>query len=368
MLHYLKLVVNMLAPFAALFLLVRFLPKLLLFFFPFVLAYIIACLANPLVLALQRRIRIKRNYASGLITVVVLLAVILMLYLGISWLISMGMDLVQALPHYYDAFLASLSGLSVRYQSLIERLPPELVQSFTDFQGSLNAMITELLSKLANPTLSVSLSAVKSVPSVFINTLVLFLASFCFIREWEQLQLWLRKHMPRMVAGYVEHLKRDLKTIFGSWLVAQFKIMFVVFAVLVVAFLLLGINYAVPLALLTAFLDFLPALGVGFIIWPWIVIELLQGQFMMAFWLGIVYILTQVVRHTLQPKIMGDTMGLPPLWTLLFLYLGFKLYGIAGMIFAVPAGMFLLSLIRYGMFDQAIRSAKELLQAFESIR
>lgn len=367
MLHYLKLLFNVAAPFVALFLLVRLLPRLVFFFFPFVLAYIIACLANPLVLALQRRIRIKRNFASGLITGIVLLAVIFVLYLGVSWLISMGSDLLRALPEYYDALLSSLDGLSVRYESVIERLPPELIQSFTDLRGNLNAMVTEVLSKLADPTLSVSMSAVKSVPSLFINVLILFLASFCFIREWEQIQTWMRRHMPRMVAGYVEHLKQDMKLIFGSWLLAQFKIMFIVFAVLVVAFLLLGIHYAVPLALLTAFLDFLPALGVGFIIWPWIVIELLQGNFMLALWLTLVYLLTQVVRHTLQPKIMGDTMGLPPLWTLLFLYLGFKLYGIAGMIFAVPVGMFILSLVRYGMFDRAVRSAKELLRAFEEI-
>ena len=64
----------------------------------------------------------------------------------------------------------------------------------------------------------------------------------------------------------------------------------------------------------------------------------------------------------LQPKIMGDTMGLPPLWTLFFLYMGFKLYGIAGMIFSVPVGMLFLSVYRYGFFDRVFSSAGELIE------
>ena len=90
--------------------------------------------------------------------------------------------------------------------------------------------------------------------------------------------------------------------------------------------------------------------------------SLLQGQFMFALLLAVIYILTQVVRQVLQPKIMGETMGIPPLWTLFFLFLGFRFYGIAGMIFSVPVGMFFLSIYRYGMFNGMIGAAKELLQ------
>ena len=138
--------------------------------------------------------------------------------------------------------------------------------------------------------------------------------------------------------------------------------MFVVFAVLFVGFLLLKVKYGIWLAMLTAFLDFLPALGVGFIMWPWIALEILSGNFLTALWLSVIYIGTQVVRQVLQPKIMGDTMGLPPLWTLFFLFMGFKLYGIAGMIFSVPVGMLFLSIYRYGFFNRVFSSEGELIE------
>lgn len=368
MAHYLKLIYNIILPFAGILLFVLLVPKLLLFFLPFVLAYIVAFLANPLVLYLQRHIQIKRRYSSIMITVLVLAAVILIIYLAAAAVIAFFGNIIEAMPGYYQALVSSLDEVTVRYQDVIDRLPPDILQQMTDLRSSVNDMLSNLVSKAANPTISFSMSAVRSVPSVFINTLIFFLAAFCFLIEWENMQVYLHKLTPLWLERYINYLKNDLKKIFSSWLLAQFKIMFVVFLVLAAAFLLLKVSFAIPLAILVAFLDFLPALGVGFIMWPWLVIELLKGKYLFAMWLGLTYVMTQVVRHTLQPKIMGETMGLPPLWTLLFLYLGFKFYGIAGMIFAVPVGMFFLSLVRYGIFRESIRSAKELIALWNAVK
>ncbi|MEG0369796.1 MAG: AI-2E family transporter, partial [Hungatella sp.] len=70
----------------------------------------------------------------------------------------------------------------------------------------------------------------------------------------------------------------------------------------------------------------------------------------------------------IQPKIVGDSMGLPPLLSLLFLYLGFKLSGISGMILAVPAGMIVLNLYKYGAFDSLIENLQLLMEEIRNIR
>lgn len=359
--YYLRLILNIAAPIVALALLFLLGPKLVLFFLPFVLGYCIALIANPLVSYLQKHGLMKRKYSSVFMTILVLAVLIGLLYLAASQTLSYGLDFLKALPGYAQSFLNSIDELILRYTDVLEKLPPEVMSGIEEMRGNLSRTVTELLAKVTTPAFNFSLSAVRSVPGMFINTLIFFLSAFCFILEWENIQGFLRTHAPHAIEQYMTYLKQDLKKIFGSWLLAQFKIMFVVFAVLSAGFLLLHVRLAIPLAMLTAFLDFLPALGVGFIMWPWIALELLKGQFLTALWLTLIYIATQVVRHTLQPKIMGDTMGLPPLWTLFFLYLGFKLYGIAGMIFAVPIGMFFLSLYRYGIFDGMISAAKELI-------
>lgn len=78
------------------------------------------------------------------------------------------------------------------------------------------------------------------------------------------------------------------------------------------------------------------------------------------------YVLTQVIRQIIQPKLVGDSLGLNPMFTLFLLYLGFKVRGIAGMILAVPCGMFFMSLYHYGAFKNITESAKELTQIIKA--
>ena len=360
--HYIRLVLNILVPLLGLGLLIFVLPKLLIFFMPFVLGYFIAFLANPLVTMLQKKISMKRKHSSIFITVFVLAVVVLVLYLVISRLFRAGLTLMQDLPQMYHDLVAVFDGLFERYSGVIDRFSPELMTTIGNLRENLDATITELLTQLATPTVSLAGNAVRSVPVLFIYSLIFILSAFCFISEWENIQSFLKQHTPLAIRGYLRHLKNDVKVILSSWLLAQFKIMFVVFAVLITGFLILKVRHFFLIALLTAFLDFLPAFGVGFILWPWIVLSILQGKFVFALALAVIYVLTQAVRQILQPKIMGDTMGLPPLWTLFFLFIGFRFYGLAGMIFSLPVGMFFLSVYRYGMFDGMIGAAKELAQ------
>ena len=359
--YYLSLIMGLIVPLLVIVACVILIPRLIMYFLPFVLAYLIAMLANPLVSFLQRKISIKRKHSSALVIVAVLVLLVILIYYLVTLLISICMSLMNDIPGYISNLTATIDGLFVRYSDFLEMLPEELSAGIMELRGNLSRFATDLISSMAMPTVDISVSAVRSVPGLFINVLIFFIAAFCYIAQWENVQQFIREHMPRGIAGYMDYLKNDVRKILGSWLKAQIKIMGVVFLVLAVAFTILRVDYGILLALLTAFLDFLPAFGVGFIMWPWIAIELLSGNFLMALWLGIVYILTQFVRNTLQPKIMGDTMGLSSLSTLLFLFLGYKFYGIAGMIFAVPIGMFCLSLYRYGLFDRMFAAFYELL-------
>ena len=160
--------------------------------------------------------------------------------------------------------------------------------------------------------------------------------------------------------GYGRYLKNDVKKLIGGYFLAQFRIMFVVAVILVVGFLVLGIKYAFLIGVLVAILDFLPLFGTGTVLIPWALFKLLSADYLLAAGLALLYVLTQVIRQVIQPKIVGDSMGLPPLWTLVFLYLGFKIHGISGMIIAVPLGIFVMNLYQYGAVDGMIESAKEL--------
>ena len=100
---------------------------------------------------------------------------------------------------------------------------------------------------------------------------------------------------------------------------------------------------------------------------PWAVVKLFTGEYGYAVGLIVLYVLTQGIRQVIQPKIVGDSMGLPPLATLFFLYLGFKFRGIAGMIIAVPIGILFIRFYEYGAFDGLIRNVKLLAEEIRKL-
>ena len=88
----------------------------------------------------------------------------------------------------------------------------------------------------------------------------------------------------------------------------------------------------------------------------------------MAIGLIVLYGVTQLVRQVIQPKIVGDTIGMNPLATLFFMFVGYKFSGVIGMIVAVPVGMILINLYQAGVFDNQIRCLKELINDFNEFR
>ena len=88
----------------------------------------------------------------------------------------------------------------------------------------------------------------------------------------------------------------------------------------------------------------------------------------MSVGLIILYGVTQLVRQLIQPKLVGDSMGMRPLPTLLFLYIGYKAGGIFGMIFAVPIGMIVINLYKAGAFDYILEDVKILMEGILSLR
>ena len=115
-------------------------------------------------------------------------------------------------------------------------------------------------------------------------------------------------------------------------------------------------------------LDFLPFFGTGTALIPWAVLKILSADYQFAVGLIIIYLVSQLVRQLIQPKIVGDTIGLNPLVTLFCMFIGYKVGGILAMIIAVPIGMILISLYESGAFDDLIADVKNLAEGLNNYR
>ena len=363
-----RMILNIVIPLLGLCLVIFLGPRLLHFFMPFVVGWILALLANPLVRFLERRVKLVRRHGSMLI-IIAALAIVIGLFYGAGLLVyrEMGSFLADA-PEIYQSVIAEIENALQNGRKLAEYFPQNLQPPLLAFSDNLDGLFGKLVSRAAEPTVQIAGHVAKSIPNLLVNMVIIILSSYLFLADRESIMRWLKEHLPAFVFRYIEYMKRDAKGLIGGYFLAQFRIMCVVALILAAGFLVLGVRYGVLLAFLTAILDFLPIFGTGTVLFPWAVVKLFAGEYAYATGLILLYILTQVVRQIIQPKIVGESMGLPPLMTLFFLYLGFKLRGLTGMILAVPVGLVFINFYKYGAFDSMIRNFRMLMEAIQKFR
>ena len=201
-----------------------------------------------------------------------------------------------------------------------------------------------------------------------ISVIVTIISAYFFVAEREDLIKLSKKIAPDAIVTRMTLVMDNLKYAVGGYFKAQFKIMTVVFAILLISFTIFDIHFSLILAILIAFLDFLPFFGTGTAMIPWALYKFLVGNYKMAIGLIIVYGITQLVRQVIQPKLVGDSIGMNPLLTLVLLYIGYKVGGVFGMIFAVPVGMIVINLFKAGAFDYILDDVKILGEGILSLR
>lgn len=365
---YFRMILNIVFPLAGLYIVCILGPRLLSFFMPFVIGWVIALIANPLVKFLERRVKLVRRHGSMIIIVSVLALIIGLFYLAFTWLYVEMSGFVKDLPTLSENALKEITEAIRNSQKLLAYLPDGLEKPLMEFSNNLGGTIAALFSKAAAPTVEIAGNVAKGIPNVMVNTIIMILASYLFLVEHDRIIYSLKEVLPAFVFRYADYLKRDAKGLIGGYFLAQFRIMFVVAAILAAGLLVLGVRYSLVLAILIAILDFLPIFGTGTVLLPWAVVKLFSAEYPYAAGLILIYITTQVVRQIIQPKIVGDSMGLPPLVTLFLLYLGFKVKGIAGMILAVPVGLIFINFYKYGAFDSLIENMRMLVREVDEFR
>ena len=342
--------------------------KLLGFFMPFVIGWFIAYIASPVVNWLEKRVKIVKKLGSVIMIVGVLAAVCFIIYFIISTLWKEISFLIQDMPGMYRDLESGLSQIWNSMEGVFGKLPDGVQEGWHTMVANFDEMMGELMSRISEPTVSAAGRFAKSIPSVLVATIVTFISAYFFIAEREDVIRWSKKVAPDALVSRMTMVMDNLKFAVGGYLKAQLKIMVVVYIILVVGFIILNIHFSFLLGLLIALLDFLPFFGTGTALIPWAIYQFFMGNYKLVVGLVILYAVTQLVRQLIQPKLVGDSMGLRPLLTLFLLYTGYKIGGVFGMIFAVPIGMIVINLYKAGAFDYILDDIKILAEGILSLR
>lgn len=333
--------------------------RFLQFFMPFVIGWIIAMIANPLVRILERRLKVARKHTSMLIIIGVLALVIAVLYfLGVK-IGEETRDFLDQAPEMYSDFTKDFQNAGKNLEIIISELPENIQESLEEVQQDIGTITGQAVGKLSQFTVDKAGSFARNIPSILISIIFSILSAYFFIADRDRILEFGRKHTPQIIQEKWRMMAESFKTVFGGYFKAQFKIMAVIGVILFIGFLILKVRFAILVAALVAFLDMLPFLGTGTVLIPWAVFKLVSGDIRYALGLVILYLVTQLVRRIIEPKLVGDSIGMNPLVTLIFMYIGYRIGGVIGMILAVPIGAIVLNFYKAGTFDGAINGLKE---------
>lgn len=342
--------------------------KAIVFLMPFVVGWVISAIAAPLVNWLEKRLKIVKKLGSALIVIIVLALIVLLIYYVINKVIIEVGDLAKNVPQLYAQLEEGLRKIGSTLSGVFERLPASIQNGWNAVVANLDQTMGEMMSQLSQPTVSAAGKFAKSLPSYLISFVVAMMSAYFFTVQREEVIRWVKKISPPSVEKRMSLVSDNLKYAVGGYLKAQLKIMAVVFVILFAGLLVMKIPYAVLIAILIAFLDFLPFFGTGTAMIPWALYEFFTGDYRLAVALAVIYVITQAVRQLLQPKLMGDSMGLNPLVTLLLLYIGYKISSVLGMILAVPLGLVLINMYQAGAFDYIMDDIRILVKGILRLR
>jgi len=297
---------------------------------PFILAGIFAYALNPVVLFFTRHRLTRTQSVAGLF----LLIIVLLVVLSMSIFPRLGDEarhLGEQLPHYSRQWYNTLSTWYQARLASYSFLPDSLSQ-ITDYFGLEMSSVTDWLMESVQKMV-VGISALVSSLVTLITVPVL---TFYFLKDADSIAAFVQKMVPPISRPWVYPLARQIDEVLGGFIRGQLIVATIVGILSGAALLLLGIDFAVILGILAGITNIIPYLGpfIGAI--PAVFIALLTSP-LRTLWVIIAFVVIQQVESSLiSPKIVGERVGLHPTLVILSLLVGGALWGLVGLIIAVP--------------------------------
>ena len=313
-------------------------------FLPFIIAFLLASLTDSVSTPLSKKLKSRKRPLSAAVLLLVFLVLGTMIYFGITRLVKELKNFILKLGESGGSLHLRIENVKDRIMNLSSQI--SFLNSFdtnehlSDISLKIDevasAFISELVSKLGSFLSTAATELIRSLPSLLAFLLITVIASFYFAIDYDNVKEYVTAITPTSLKKRFPRIKERTKSLAVRYLKAYSVLMIITFFELLVGFLVLGVDYFFLLAVLIAFLDILPVFGVGTALIPWMIFEFFTYDFKMGFGLLVLWGFISIVRQFSEPKIVGETIGIHPVATVIGIYVGFKLFGLLGM-FLSPA-------------------------------
>ncbi len=300
---------------------------------PFVFSGVIAFVVQKPAIKISSKIKLKKGTVAALLAAVIFIGFLFLMVFLVYRLFLTGKGFLSSLPEVLNYFISFVSETEKSLSALLLEISPELARQissiFSDLLENLRHSLTEFFSSFAANIAS-------KTPSFIFSGIVSLVASCYIAKDFDGLARFLRGIIGREKYQNILKIKGILTGSILKLLKGYLILTAITFIEMFIGFFVLGVDYPFILALIISFVDLLPVFGTGTVLIPWGLFSIISGDNALGFAIIILYILVTVLRNFLEPKIIGNQIGINPLFTLIAMFAGLKFFGFLGlMIFPV---------------------------------
>ncbi len=318
---------------------------------PFLLALLLALLLEPVIGLISNKIKIKRGFISLFVCAIFTVLILILGYILVSKIITEAIGLSNTLLSFTHEINDGIGQLGARYQHLLDSLPFDYYFSLQSFTNS----ILESLQFFLRQSVSLAFSMAKQIPNLFIQVLITFIGMFLISLHLPKARNSFLSFFDPEVHFRVNTVIQDLNYAVFGFLRAQIIISTLEFFFVLAGFLLLDVKFPSLMALIVTFVDLLPILGTGAVMIPMSIFYGLTGNIFLCIGVFIHYVIIMVFRRVIDPKILGDAMGISALSTLISMYIGLKLAGVIGLFLGPTVVILFNALQKVGILNIKIK-------------
>lgn len=320
-------------------------------FLPFIIGFFIAYLCKPLSVFLHRHLHWPLKCCGTVVIFAVYIALLLLLFLLGGKVIFLIQSLALHAQEYYAAYLAPIvERLSQSAARHVEAAVPAWAPQLDDFIRAAVDGLQNTIATLSGKILSAIASFGMQIPRFLMGLLFAVMASIFISMDYQKISECILHLFPKRYRGIYLQIRQSLKDTAGKYLRAYLILMVITFFELSIGLFIIGVPHPIVVSAATAFCDALPVLGTGVVLLPWAFIELIIGRFSIGIGILILYVVVGMIRNFLEPRILGKQLGLHPLAALLAVYIGYRLFGVIGMVFCPALLQIAVQLKREGLF------------------
>ncbi len=297
------------------------------YFLPFLIGIIIAYLVQKPAVFLNKKTGISKEKCASFLSVIIYLIVVAIFLFFVWFLFSQFDKIINFLSTNGQQIKNFLENIYEKIEYVLKKL--NLENNYKSFyEDAISGLLLNVTSYLSNSLTFL----IKKIPAVLLSCVVTVVATCYIAKDYDRLLKFVKGFIKQEYLKTIIEIKEIFYECFIKFSVGYFWLFLITFGQLVFGFLVLGIDKFMLIALIVSFLDMLPVIGTGTILLPWAVIEFLKNDYMFGFGLIILYLFITITRNFIEPKIIGKQIDINPLFTLIFIFIGFKLGGIIGML------------------------------------